>query len=113
MVAATGTQLRAGRAMLRMRQQEAADRLLVSVHTVQRAEAGRVGSARTRRQLQWLLTAEGIAFTADGGVRRVSAPAQAEVRPKPVAGPTADAVTERRGGLARVDGVWWPAPRTA
>jgi transcriptional regulator with XRE-family HTH domain len=107
---ATGAQLRAARALLRIKQRDLATQLGVSVLTVQRAEDDYPGSVRTKRQLQQWLTQEGIVFGVDG-IRHV--PAAASPAPEPVAGPAADAVTERRGGLARVNGVWWPASRPA
>jgi transcriptional regulator with XRE-family HTH domain len=108
---AKGAQLRAARVLLQVRQRDLAEQLAVSVNSLQRAEADHPGSRRTQRQLQQWLTHEGIEFGADGGIRHV--PAAPPSTPKPAAEPaTADGI-ERRGGLARVNGVWWPAPRTA
>jgi hypothetical protein len=105
---ATGVQLRAARVLLQRKQRELADELAISVHSLQRAEADHRGSRRTQRQLQQWLAHEGIVFRADG-IWCSPAPST----PKPVAEPATADVIERRGGLARVNGVWWPASRTA
>jgi transcriptional regulator with XRE-family HTH domain len=109
-VLATGAQLRAARALLRIKQRDLATQLGVSVLTVQRAEDDYPGSVRTKRQLQQWLMQAGIVFGVDG-IRHVTA--APPPTPKPVAEPAAADVIERRGGLVRTNGVWWPAPRTA
>jgi transcriptional regulator with XRE-family HTH domain len=109
---ATGAQLRAARALLRIKQRDLATQLGVSVLTVQRAEDDYPGSVRTKRQLQQWLAHEGIEFGADGSIRQApAAPPQAP--PAPLAAPAVADVIERRGGLVRRNGMWWPAPRTA
>jgi transcriptional regulator with XRE-family HTH domain len=62
-------QLKAARTLLRASQRQVAERIGVSIDTIQRAEADRVGSARTKRQLVGMLQRNGIVFEG-GGVRR-------------------------------------------
>jgi transcriptional regulator with XRE-family HTH domain len=108
---AKGAQLRAARVLLQVRQRDLAEQLAVSVNSLQRAEADHPGSVRTKRQLQQWLTQEGIVFGADGSIRQAPAPAPAT--PEPAAEPATADVIERRGGLVRTNGVWWPASRPA
>jgi transcriptional regulator with XRE-family HTH domain len=108
---AKGAQLRAARVLLQVRQRALAEQLAVSVNSLQRAEADHPGSRRTQRQLQQWLAHEGIEFSADGGIRHV--PAAPPPAPEPAPEPAAAEVIERRGGLVRRNGMWWPAPRTA
>lgn len=119
---ATGAQLRAARALLRIKQRDLAAQLGVSVLTVQRAEDDYPGSVRTKRQLQAALIAQGIEFSADGGIRptvaaftRATETSVAELvsAPAHTAAPERAPVIERRGGLIRVDGVSWPASMEA
>jgi transcriptional regulator with XRE-family HTH domain len=109
---ATGAQLRAARALLRIKQRDLATQLGVSVLTVQRAEDDYPGSVRTKRQLQQWLVQAGIMFGADGSIRHVTA--APPPTPKPAAETAVADVVERRGSLVRVNGgAWWPASRPA
>jgi hypothetical protein len=98
--------------LLQVRQRALAEQLAVSVNSLQRAEADHPGSRRTQRQLQQWLMQTGIEFGADGSIRQApAAPLQAP--PAPLAEPATADVIERRGGLVRTNGVWWPASRPA